>query len=485
MVRFNGSVFINLNMRIRKLSEKITPIKIEQSNLNKFFPGVPEPKQHGLIKRIKRKTRISMGKSYTLRMKHDGTIYIKEEYCSDCGRRLLKNGYNRRIAILDDGLGKHEFRIHRKRCPQCGEIKPNYSKIAPKHGNYHENYKRRARQHYMQGLMPSQIQKVFRIDFSVDISLTTIVNWINDVARPLREMLSNTPVPSSGYWGYDEIHMRIGGEKMYTLDAVDVVTKFFPAAKISRSMGRKAGLYFFKDARCHNKLKINGLVKDCSTNLGALLRTFNFKHIIQQNCLTHVKWIISKHVKAFVGLSIRSKKPIPIEWRWLLKRFYSVIDSGNEANAFIQLEILQRTIERLDGRKIKHLHTAFKNLRGWFPKIIAHQRNPSIPTTNNLLESYHKKFTYYPSFKRSMMTMEGAQRVLDYRVFGHNFKRYPTHIDDIRQKYEEHKALPLNIRTSSGLKGAGRYFSARIKKLSGWFENYLSFWIESFMISNL
>lgn len=47
--------------------------------------------------------------------------------------------------------------------------------------SYHENYKRRVRQHYMEGLMPSQIRRVFKINFGIKISLTTLVNWVNEV----------------------------------------------------------------------------------------------------------------------------------------------------------------------------------------------------------------------------------------------------------------------------------------------------------------
>ena len=134
-------------MPIPKINKCLTPIKIEQSTLNKFFPSLPKPKNHSLMERLKERSAFFQDKRYTLRMKRDGTIKIREEYCLDCRKRLLKNGYNHRIAILDNGLGKHEFRIHRKRCPYCGEIKPDYSKLAPKFGNYHENYKKRTRQH--------------------------------------------------------------------------------------------------------------------------------------------------------------------------------------------------------------------------------------------------------------------------------------------------------------------------------------------------
>lgn len=458
----------------------MTPIKIEQSTLNKFFPSLPKPKNHSLMERLKERSVFFQDKRYTLRMKRDGTIKISEEYCLDCRRRLLKNGYNHRIAILDNGLGKHEFRIHRKRCPYCGEIKPDYSKLAPKFGNYHENYKKRARQHYMEGLMPSQIQRVFQIDFNIKISLTTIVNWIRAVAGSLREMLRVTPVPSSGYWGYDEIHLRINKKRMYAIDTVDLNTRFVPVALVSEHMGRDAGRIVLMEGRKDRKLWINGLVKDCTANLGGLFHTRSFKHVIQQNCLTHVKWIVSKHVKAFAGLSKQSKKPVPVEWRWLLRRFYAFIDSKNETDAYIKLEIIRRTVERLKGKKIKELLTALKQLESWLPKIIAHQKNPFIPTTNNLLEGFHKKYTYYPSFKRHMITLEGVQRILDYRVFRHNFRRFPEYKLQFEAKFEEFKTILSELSDKRAMSAQHRYFQAEFKKLNEWYGNYRELWQQYF-----
>ena len=452
---------------------------IEQTNLIKYFPFLKKPKI-GILRNKKSKCDIKT--LYSLEIGRDNILKIKETHCFYCGSRLIKNGYNKRLIIRDNGKGKFSFRIHRKRCPRCGEIHPDYSNLFPRFGNYHENYKRRARQHYMEGLMPSQIRRVFKIDFGITISKSTIVNWINKIVEPLRHMLQETPIPSSGHWGYDEIHMRIRGERMYTLDTVDVVTKFIPGAKISKSMGRKAGYHLFKEARCHSTLKIKSLVKDCTTNLGGLLRTHSFKHIIQQNCLTHVKWMISKHVKAFCGLSTQSKKPIPEQWRWLLKRFYNVIDSSNEANAYIAFEIVRDTVKRLQGKKIKHLQTALKNLKGWFPKIIAHQRNPNIPKTNNLLEGFHKKYTYYPSFKRNMMSPKGAQRILDYRSFRHNFKRFPDYIQSYRNKYKRYRIFLKEMKNDPSIRGQGRHFSYEFKKLDKWYGNYQQVWYQYFAI---
>ena len=460
----------------------MAPINIEQSTLNKFFPNLPEPKKSDLLVKKDKTDSIACDSRYNLRLESGNTIEIEETHCLDCGKRLKKNGFNDRVAILDEGLGRYEFKLHRKSCKNCGEIKPDYSKLAPKYGNYHQNYKRRARQHYMEGLMPSQIKRTFKIDFGMDISESSIINWIRLAEEPLREMLEKTPVPSSGYWGYDEIHLRVGGEKMYAINTVDLNTRFIPVAKISPKMGRNAGRVVLMEGRKKASLRINGLMKDCTTNLGGLFKTRSFKHIIQQNCLTHVKWIASKHIKAFAGLSKQSRKPVPKEWRWLLKRFYALIDSETESDSYVKLEIIRNTVERLKGEKISELHTALKQLESWLPKIIAHQRNPDLPKTNNMTEGFHKKYEYYPSFKKGMIKPEGAQRVLDYRTFGHNFKGFPIYIEGVRIKYKEYRLILLGDSKNPSLKGAGMYFKHKFLRLDKWYGNYMEVWNQYFRI---
>ena len=469
-------------MLLSKLRENLTPIKIEQTTLNKFFPELPEPTDDSLPSEIESRLALSNGDPYHLGMKRDGTVYIREIHCLKCGKRLSKNGCNPRTVIFDNGLGKQDFRLHRKICKKCGEMKPDYSRIAPRNANYHENYKRRARQHYMEGLTPSQIKKVFEIDFGVNISESSIVNWINKAENPLREMLKETPVPSSGYWGYDEIHLKIKGEKKYAINTVDLNTRFVPVARIKPKMGRNMGREVLMEGRRGRNLWINGLIKDCTTNLGGLFRTRGFKHIIQQNCLTHVKWIVSKHIKAFAGLSKQSKKPVPKEWRWLRNRFYKVLDSGTDTEAYIELEIVRRTVERLQGEKIKELHTAMKQLESWLPKIIAHQRNPDIPKTNNMSEGFHKKYEYYRAFKTQMMTETGAQRVLDYRVFGHNIKLFPDYIKQYELKYERWRVLLRECKGDAILRGQGNHFKSIFRKLDKWHGNYMRVWNEYFKI---
>ncbi|MFW9988856.1 MAG: hypothetical protein ACFFC3_09395 [Candidatus Odinarchaeota archaeon] len=413
-------------------------IKIKQTTLIKYFP--PQKINESIIDK-KQISPYYKDHSYKIILEANKIIKIKETHCLQCGSRLVRNGSNIRKVILDKWKGKHKFRILRKRCPNCGEINPDYSRLAPKNCNYHENFKFRARQHYMEGLTPPQIQKVFKIDFGIKISKSTIVRWINKISNKLRELLKNTPVPSSGYWGYDEIHMKIAGKKRYTIDTVDLNTKFVPVARITKNMGRDVGMKVLREGRKDATLKIKGMVKDCSTNLGALFKTRSFKNVKLQNCITHVKWIMARHVKVFVGMSPNSSKPLSREWNWLLKPFYEIIDSKSETDLYLKLEILRNSIQKLHTKRISRLKKAFRQLEKWAPKLITHQKDPLLASTNNLLESFHRKYTYYPSFKRHMMTEREAQRVLDYRVFGHNSKQFPEFIREYKAKHKRWKAL--------------------------------------------
>jgi len=253
-------------------------------------------------------------------------------------------------------------------------------------------------------------------------------------------------------------------------------------AKISSEMGRDAGREVLMEGRKNLELKIEGIIKDMTTNLGGLFRTRSFKHIALQNCLTHVKWAVSRHVKAFAGLSVHSKKPIPQEWRWLLSRFYRVIDSEHETDAYIQLEILRSIIPKLKKKKRRHLITAFKTLSASLPKIIACQRNPKMPTTNNKLEGQHKVYSYYPSFKRNMMTPRGAQRVLDYRVFRHNFRKLSDYITTLWRKYKMFRSIIADSPIPRKLAGFGMYFKHRFLKVQKWAESYIYIWNTYFRV---
>ncbi len=81
-----------------------------------------------------------------------------------------------------------------------------------------------------------------------------------------------------------------------------------------------------------------------------------------------------------------------------------------------------------------------------------------------------------------MMTQEGAQRVLDYRVFGHNFRKFPGHITKIKKKYGEYRILLTKLPDGRLMAGHGMYFKYEFKKLDKWYGNYQQLWDQYFTI---
>jgi len=81
-----------------------------------------------------------------------------------------------------------------------------------------------------------------------------------------------------------------------------------------------------------------------------------------------------------------------------------------------------------------------------------------------------------------MMTQEGAQRVLDYRVFGHNFRKFPEHITKIKKKYGEYRILLTKLPDGRLMAGHGMYFKHEFKKLDKWYGNYQQLWDQYFTI---
>jgi len=81
-----------------------------------------------------------------------------------------------------------------------------------------------------------------------------------------------------------------------------------------------------------------------------------------------------------------------------------------------------------------------------------------------------------------MITREGAQRVLDYRVFIHNFGKFPEHIGVMQTKYEEFKIILTELSNFRLMTGHRYYFKSEFKKFDKWYGNYQQLWSENFAI---
>ncbi len=82
-----------------------------------------------------------------------------------------------------------------------------------------------------------------------------------------------------------------------------------------------------------------------------------------------------------------------------------------------------------------------------------------------------------------MMTIKGAQRVLDYCVFRHNFGRFPNFVTKLDKNYKSYRLLVRETQNHPSTRGHGMYFKHKRIKLDLYFRNYQHLWQEYFAIS--
>jgi len=57
-----------------------------------------------------------------------------------------------------------------------------------------------------------------------------------------------------------------------------------------------------------------------------------------------------------------------------------------------------------------------------------------------------------------MMMIKGAQRILEYRVFRHNFGRFSTYIAELDKNYICYRLLVRETQNHPSIRGHGIYF---------------------------
>ena len=82
-----------------------------------------------------------------------------------------------------------------------------------------------------------------------------------------------------------------------------------------------------------------------------------------------------------------------------------------------------------------------------------------------------------------MMTERGAQRVLDYRVFRHNFGRFPDYIQQYELKQDRWRSSLPEMKGDRVFQGQANHFSSFIKKINKWYGEYQDVWEQYFAIS--
>lgn len=68
----------------------------------------------------------------------------------------------------------------------------------------------------------------------------------------------------------------------------------------------------------------------------------------------------------------------------------------------------------------------------------------------------------------------------DYRVFRHNFGKFPEYKELLQNKYDEFKIIITEIPDGRVMGGHHHHFKSEFRKLDKWYGNYQQLWDEYF-----
>jgi transposase-like protein len=361
-------------------------------------------------------------------------VRLRNEKCRVHDIPLTKNGTDNRTVYTSEGHIFQDFKVQRYRCKKCGEYKPNYGDFIPKNANYQEEVKAKARHFLYLGNTPGEVVKIFQKNGRVVPSESSVRNWVKDASEEIHVVVKNVKLPTSGYFGYDEIFLRTNKKKAYALNMVDLENDFYVNAQFSQDRKNKSIIQSFRSAMRGGKMKLKGIVFDGAKNYGSLLKKRGFTHVHAQRCQPHYKKNLNEALYEAAGLGKQLKKDLPEPYGELKKALFAVFNRSTLARAERQLALAEWRFYGKISEKIDKIIDDFYQL---FPVLFKHHVDRRLTRTNNATERMNLALEKYPSLKKHMKTGAGVDMILDGMVFLHNFEMFQAYILKTKSKISE------------------------------------------------
>ena len=352
-------------------------------------------------------------------------LQLKDEVCRYHGIPLTKNGTNKRTIYTSEGKSYINFILQRYRCKICGEYKPNYGDFIPDYANYQEEVKVKARHYFYLGNTPGEIRNIFRVNGTCIPSESSIRNWVKEAADPIQDVVMNTKLPVSGYFGFDEIHTRTNGERTYILSLVDLWDDFYVNAEFSPERDTGTIKQFFSSSKRKGKIKFKGLVLDGSNTYGGIFKSRRFSYIKVQRCQTHYKKNLNEAIYESAGLGMKVKEELPEPYHEIKKALFAVFNRSTLYRSIWQLLMAEI---RFYGKISEDVDKIIDQFYTLFPNLFRYKEDTRLQPTNNATERMNLNLERYPSLKSRMKTGEGVTIVIKGMMFLHNFKAFQKYI---------------------------------------------------------
>jgi len=352
-------------------------------------------------------------------------IRLKKEMCKHHKIPLTRNGTNDRTIYTSEGKSYNNFKLQRYRCKKCGEYTLDYGDFIPKYSNYQEEVKVKARHYFYLGNTPGEIRDLFRVTGTCVPSESSIRNWVKEAAEPIRDIVMNTKLPVSGYFGYDEIHTKTNGERTYILSLVDLWDDFYVNAEFSPDRDTGSIKQFYSSSKRQGKIKFKGLVLDGSNTYGGIFKSWRFSYIKVQRCQTHFKKNLNEAIYEAAGLGMKVKEELPAPYDEIKKALFAVFNRSTHYRAVWQLLMAEMKFYGKISEDVDKIIDHFYTL---FPNLFRYKEDTRLQPTNNATERMNLDLERYSSLKSRMKTGEGVNLVVKGIVFLHNFEAFQRYI---------------------------------------------------------
>ena len=417
------------------LKQNITPIAQIQTEISDFLDDL-ESFNTLLEEKLENQesSKKSDGSEDKFVLQQGNLVQLRNEICREHKISLTKNGTNNRTVYTSDGHIFKDFKVQRYRCKICGEYKPNYGDFIPKNANYQEEVKAKARQFLFLGNTPGDVVKIFQKNGRVVPSESSVRNWVKDASEEIHDVVKNVKLPTSGYFGYDEIFLRTNKKKAYALNMVDLENDFYVNAQFSQDRKNKSIIQSFRRAMRGGKMKMKGIAHDGAKNYGSIFKKRGFTHVHTQRCQPHYKKNLNEAIYETAGLGRQLKKDLPEPYNELKNALFAVFNRSTLARAERQLALAEWRFYGKISEKIDKIINDFYHL---FPILFKHHVDRRLTRTNNATERMNLALEKYPSLKKHMKTGAGVDMILDGMVFLHNFEMFQAYILKTESKISE------------------------------------------------
>lgn len=348
---------------------------------------------------------ISLNNSNSIELDENNTFKYVNPSCPKCGsHKIIKKGTVTKNK--QNMLGKViEFKEQQYQCKSCNKkfgIKNNTLFDNDKY--FFKNISDKIPEIIKKGYNSlRKIKAYFNIFLNVEISHTTINNWLKIDENIL---IINDKAKYSGYYLYDEQFLKLNGKRHYRLTLFDSVYEIPISEKIVRNRSPTVIKQFIKES-LHNKPIIA-----ITTDLYPMYRNiFDDLNIKQQLCIIHLRRTIYTKLKHYKRKNNLSEK----ENEQMYKNAKKFIEIFHETNYFIAKQKYERYINKFNEIPPVLQQFMQKHVINFIERYLLYLKNPKIEKTSNKLDNYYRN-TDPEIIKTRYKTRKGILSYLYYQM---------------------------------------------------------------------